>query len=80
LTVKFTDTSVGNPISLKWDFNNDGITDSEEQNPAWTYKQPGKYTVSLTVSNGKKQDTKTKADYIFISIHDNDLYLQDIIP
>ncbi len=37
-----------------WDFDNDGTTDSFEQNPSHTYEQPGSYSVRLTVicSNG----------------------------
>ena len=64
LTVKFTDTSAGTPTSWAWDFNNDGITDSEEQNPIFTYETSGNYTVNLTVANKKGNDTEIKDDYI----------------
>lgn len=48
--VQFTDLSQGNPTSWIWDFG-DGIGTSTEQNPSYTYLQPGNYTVSLIVSN-----------------------------
>ena len=67
LTVKFTDTSTGVPTSWAWDFDNDGITDSDKQNPSFTYETPGSYTVSLTVANEKGTDTETKVDYITVT-------------
>jgi parallel beta-helix repeat protein len=46
--VTFTDTSTGNP--QYWSFNfGDGST-STAKNPVHTYRQPGNYTVTLTVS------------------------------
>ena len=53
--------------SWEWDFDNDDIIDSEEQNPVWTYTEGGVYTVSLTVSDGTIFDTETKVDYIAVS-------------
>ena len=70
LTVHFTDLSIAENttiISWEWDFDNDDIIDSEEQNPAWTYTEGGIYTVSLTVSDGAIFDTETKVDYIAVS-------------
>ncbi|UCE18247.1 MAG: T9SS type A sorting domain-containing protein [Gemmatimonadota bacterium] len=54
LTTQFRDISTAfQPItSWAWDFDNDGIIDSEDQNPAWTYPDTGSYTVSLEFSNG----------------------------
>ena len=68
LTVHFTDLSTGeNPIiSWEWDFDDDGVVDSEEQDPTWTYYEEGTYTVSLTVSDGGVSDTETKEDYITV--------------
>lgn len=55
LTVSFTDTSdVGRPgfiASWAWDFNGDGIVDSREQHPTFTFTEAGQYTVSLTVAD-----------------------------
>ena len=59
LTVKFTDNSAGNkPFTYAWDFNNDGIIDSTEQNPTYTYSTLGNYTVKLTITNAYGTDEK----------------------
>lgn len=47
--VCFVDSSIGNPISWDWDFNNDGVTDDNIPNPCYTYNMPGTYTFKLTV-------------------------------
>lgn len=61
LQVQFTDISISDPAypitSWQWDFDNDGTVDSDEQNPTFTYNEPGLYSVSLTTSNGMKTDT-----------------------
>jgi PKD repeat protein len=68
LTVHFTDLSSGeNPIiSWEWDFTGDGIIDSQEQHPVWTYDSPGVYTVSLKISDGIVSNTQIKKDYIVV--------------
>jgi PKD repeat protein len=69
LTVQFTDLSTAENTTInswKWDFDNDSIIDSEEQNPVWTYTEEGIYTVSLTVSDGTISDKETKVDYITV--------------
>jgi len=66
--VKFTDKSVGKDISAwAWDFNGDGITDSIEKDPTYTYASKGTYNVSLTVTNTGGSDTKFKKNYIKVS-------------
>jgi uncharacterized protein (TIGR02145 family) len=67
LTVQFTDASEGNPSSWEWDFQNDGTVDSYDQNPAFTYTDPGIYSVSLTVYDGEGSSTETKIDYITVN-------------
>ncbi|MCB9087627.1 MAG: S8 family serine peptidase [Calditrichae bacterium] len=70
LTIQFTDNSTTQNTSItswQWDFNNDGITDSEEQNPTRFFGTPGSYTVSLTVSDGSISDTETKTNYITVN-------------
>ena len=42
--------SSGSIISWKWDFNNDGITDSYLQNPVATFTLGGNYQTKLTVA------------------------------
>ena len=60
LTVQFTDLTTNKPISWAWDFESDGIIDSHEQNPSWTYDTTGNYTVTLTASNLVASDTVTR--------------------
>jgi PKD repeat protein len=69
LLVQFTDLSTAENTTIaswEWDFENDGIIDSNNQNPTWTYTEVGMYTVSLTVSDGDISDTETKDDYIAV--------------
>ncbi len=66
LTVQFTDLS-SNADTWAWDFDNDGVTDSTQQNPQKIYDASGIYTVSLTVTNEDGSDTMTKAAFITVS-------------
>jgi len=50
LAVQFSDTSQ-NAVSRVWDFNNDGIPDSDNPNPVYVYTAPGTYLVNLTIYN-----------------------------
>jgi PKD repeat protein len=68
LTVKFTDQSTGNISSYSWDFNNDGIIDSTEQNPSYTYGTAGTYTVNLTVTGSGGSDSEVKTGYIKVTV------------
>ncbi len=67
LSVQFTDTSTNNPTSWAWDFDNDGIIDSNSQNSTHTYNTPGNYTVKLTASNEAGNTTQTKNNYINVA-------------
>ena len=51
LTVDFTDLSLGEIDTWQWDFQNDGVIDSNEPNPSFTYTEAGIYSVKLIVSN-----------------------------
>jgi PKD repeat protein len=62
LTVQFTDLTTNKPVSWAWDFESDGIIDSYEQNPSWTYNVAGNYTVTLTAANLAASDTVTKVN------------------
>jgi uncharacterized protein (TIGR02145 family) len=66
LNVNFTDHTIGNPTSRKWDFENDGIYDAFVQNPSHLYNSSGAYSVKLVVSNGNAVDSITKNNYISI--------------
>jgi YVTN family beta-propeller protein len=63
LVVKFTDISKC-AVVWNWDFDNDGISDSTEQNPVYAYRTQGNYTVNLTASNGL--NTSSKLDNISV--------------
>jgi PKD repeat protein len=77
LTIQFTDTSMGFPDTWNWDFNGDTITDSDQQNPIWTFNTPGIYTVSLTIWRGVASSNETKVSYITVNPTAN---YEDIIP
>jgi len=57
LDVQFTDTSTGNPTEWLWDFGDGGT--STEQNPLYTYVDPGTFVVTLTATNAQDSDTVT---------------------
>jgi len=63
--VQFTDMSAGEIDTYSWDFG-DGIGTSAEEDPAYTYTDPGLYTVTLEVSGPQGDDTEVKTDYITI--------------
>jgi len=52
-------------VSYEWDLNGDGIIDSEEKNPSYTYSEIGEYDVSLTVTDSKGLTvTETKVKHV----------------
>jgi PKD repeat protein len=70
LTVSFTDTSTSrdNITAWKWDFDDDGVVDSTEQNPIHVYIHDGKYTVELTVyDSGGNSDIEKKDKYVTVT-------------
>ncbi|OPZ45102.1 MAG: PKD domain protein [Euryarchaeota archaeon ADurb.BinA087] len=68
LTVQFTDLSTGSPMSWAWDFQNDGSTDSTDQNPVFTYPAAGTFTVKLTATNDGGSDPEIKTNYITVTV------------
>jgi large repetitive protein len=60
LAVRFTDTSSGSPTTWAWDFNNDGVTESTEQSPVYTFPAAGRYIVKLTATNTAGSGTATR--------------------
>jgi hypothetical protein len=52
LMVAFNNESTGaEPLMFAWDFQDDGVVDSTQRNPVFTYPTPGTYTVRLEVTN-----------------------------
>lgn len=73
LSVHFTDTSANGATAWAWDFDHNGVTDSTQQNPAYTYNAPGVYTVCLTASNTGGSHQGCKPDLITVeasAVHD----------
>ncbi|MBI2871636.1 MAG: PKD domain-containing protein [Chloroflexi bacterium] len=61
-TVRFADTSRGPaPTAWAWDFNGDGVVDSNAQAPSFIYNNPGNFNVSLRVSNADGTHQRTRA-------------------
>jgi len=67
LKVNFTDLSTGNPFNWAWDFENDGVIDNTTQNPQYTYRTSGNYSVVLTVKNATASHSVNKTGYIVVS-------------
>ena len=68
LEVQFTDISLHNPqfTFWNWDFDNDGETDSEEQNPSYTFSQTGNFTVTMIAGNNDTTVSVSKPDFIHV--------------
>lgn len=66
LKVLFTSTYTGNPTEFKWSFG-DGTYLNQNSTAIHTYTQPGKFNVSLTVSNSAGNKTETKLAYITVN-------------
>src|SRR5512136_2457297 len=64
LAVTFLDLSRGYPSSRVWDFG-DGAS-STDINPVHVYEKPGKYTVTLTVTNDAGSDTMVRHNFITV--------------
>jgi formylglycine-generating enzyme required for sulfatase activity len=68
LTVQFTDTSTQSPLWWLWDFDNDGVFDSAQQNPSWTYTQNGWYSVRLVVVNFLGGSSVTRTGLVQVGV------------
>ena len=64
--IHFTDTSIGNPTTWEWDFENNGIYDSFEQNPTHNYNSAGTYSVKLKVTRDTQEDFLIKDNLITV--------------
>jgi PKD repeat protein len=66
-TVHFTDTSSGQPTSWSWTFQSGNPATSTVQNPVVIYNTAGTYSVSLTATNSKGNNTLNQPSYITIN-------------
>ncbi len=68
LAIEFTDESYpGDEIISEWNWDFGDGFGSNEQDPLYTYQNPGIYTVSLTISTETSGDyNETKFDYITV--------------
>jgi PKD repeat protein len=57
LSVVFTNNSVGDITTIAWDFETDGVVDSSDVNPSFTYNTSGLFNVTLTVTNAAGSDS-----------------------
>lgn len=62
LTVNFTDNSTNFPQTWTWYF---GESTSSEQNPVYTFNEPGTYTITLIVSNLDGTDVETAVIHVY---------------
>ncbi|MCD4819671.1 MAG: FG-GAP-like repeat-containing protein, partial [Candidatus Cloacimonetes bacterium] len=76
LEVTFTDESnfIDPILTWSWDFDNDGEIDSNEQNPTFTYDEPGTYSVSLITMTESFLKSIVYEDYIQVFNGESALY------
>ncbi len=58
-TIQLTSTSTGQSLSYAWDFQGDGVFDSTNTNPTFTFTTPGPRNVILRVTNSYGSSTVT---------------------
>jgi len=66
LDVQFHNYSIGNINTYEWDFENDGVIDSHEENPLFTYVDTGFFSVRLTVYDNYDTNSFLKENYIYV--------------
>jgi len=64
--VQFTDISSNGPNAWYWDFDNNGIVESTQPNPAYAYATAGYKTVRLLVSNEYSAATMIKTRLVAV--------------
>lgn len=64
-TINFRDES-RNAVTLQWTFQGGTPATSTDKNPRVTYNTPGKYNVSMVVTNPAGMNTETKSGYIVV--------------
>ncbi len=67
LTVGFTDESSGTITAYAWDFQDDGVIDSTEKDPVYTYPSQGTFSVNLTVTGPAGSASEEKTGFITVT-------------
>jgi PKD repeat protein len=69
LAVRFSDQSTPQDsiIGWEWDLDGDGVTDSGERHPRWTYEVPGRFTITLIVRDSTSSDTARYIGFIDVA-------------
>lgn len=65
-SVKFTNTSLNQPTSLKWSFPGGSPDTSILSQPTVSYATPGNYSVTLTATNQYGSNSITKTNFITV--------------
>jgi PKD repeat protein len=65
-SVDFSNFSIGDIQEYQWDFDNDGIIDSYDRIPVYTYADTGWYSVKLTIVGADSSNSFVKQDYIHV--------------
>ncbi|MEA1972255.1 MAG: T9SS type A sorting domain-containing protein, partial [Candidatus Cloacimonadota bacterium] len=76
-TIQFYDKSLHAPTHWLWDFDEDGVIDSQIQNPIYIFPDEGMYTVMLYIYNENYSDFVIKEDFVIVA---NSNETQNIIP
>lgn len=85
LNVKFTASVSGDASRFlyAWDFNNDGVIDSTEQNPSYTFENVGDVAVMLKVTDAASSfsgSELTKKVSISVSSYDSKINIASYFP
>ncbi|MFZ1728763.1 MAG: choice-of-anchor X domain-containing protein [Bacteroidota bacterium] len=76
LSLQFLDqsTPTDSIIGWDWDLNGDGVADSHDKNPRWTYEVPGLVTITLIVRDSTTSDTAVYVNFIDVApVQDDDI-------
>lgn len=56
-TINFTNQTTGHVVAWAWDFDGDGVTDSQAESPSFTYTVDGTFNATLIASNDTGDST-----------------------
>lgn len=74
ISISFTNTSSQNSNdNFFWDFNNDGIIDSNLANPTYIFSEPGLYVVSLEMLNDCLGSSQTISYEVYVEANNINL-------